>query len=113
MTLASLCVQTAFSMLNDSCLIMCPKYPSFLALILCSSAACSSNLSHTSTLVTLAVHGIRRTLLAHLFSKAVIFISSAFLTVQLSQPYVATGHTRAFTRRHLDLFVMPLFLEVV
>src|SRR5438552_2460697 len=56
-------VITAFSMLNDSCLIMCPKYPSFLALMFCRNSGFSCNLSHTATLVTLAVHDTLRTLL--------------------------------------------------
>ena len=104
-------VITAFSILNDSCLIMCPKYPSFLAFTLCSNSGFSCNLSHTATLVSFAVHGTLRTLLAQLLSNALSFISSAFLRVQLSHPYVATGHTKAFTKRHFDFFVIPLFFS--
>ena len=106
-------VITALSILYDSCLIMCPKYPSFLAFTLCSNSGFSCNLSHTATLVSFAVHGTLRTLLAQLFSNALSFISSAFLRVQLSHPYVATGHTKAFTKRHFDFFVIPLFLAQV
>src|SRR5437899_5230275 len=72
-------VITAFSILDDSCLIMCPKYPSFLAFTLCSNSGFSCNLSPTATLVSFAVHGTLRTLLAQLFSNALSFISSVFL----------------------------------
>jgi len=41
----------------------------------------------------LAVHQIRRIFLSPFISKASRCVSSFFLSVQLSQPYVATGHT--------------------
>ena len=44
----------------------------------------------------LAIQGTLRNLLQH-SSKASIFLCSAFLTVQLSQPYVTTGKTIALT----------------
>src|SRR6188508_3725613 len=72
-------VMTIFSMLGDFCLIMCPMYLSFLIFRLFKNSEFSCNLSQTSTLVTFAVHGIRSTLLAQLFSNAVSFIYLPFL----------------------------------
>ena len=46
----------------------------------------------------LAVQGTLRSLLQHHSSKASILWHSAFFTVQLSQPYLATGKTIALTR---------------
>ena len=50
----------------------------------------------------LAVQGTLKSLLQHHSSKASILQCSAFLTVQLSHPYMTTGKTIALTR-HLDL----------
>ena len=47
----------------------------------------------------LAVQGTLKSLLQHHSSKASIFQHSAFITVQLSHPYVTTGKTVALTRR--------------
>ena len=46
----------------------------------------------------LAVHGTLKSLLQHHSSKASIFQHSAFLTVQLSHPYMTTGKTIALAR---------------
>ena len=46
----------------------------------------------------LAVHGTLKSLLQHHSSKASILQSSAFFTVQLSNPYMTTGKTIALTR---------------
>ena len=46
----------------------------------------------------LAVQGILKSLLQHHSSKALILWHSAFFIVQLSQPYMTTGKTIAFTR---------------
>ena len=47
----------------------------------------------------LAVQGTPRSFLQHHSSKASILQCSAFLTVQLSHPYMTTGKTVALTRR--------------
>ena len=47
----------------------------------------------------LAVQGTLKSLLQHHSSKASIFRCSAFFTVQLSHPYMATGKTIALTRQ--------------
>ena len=46
----------------------------------------------------LAIQGTLKSLLQHHSSKASIFQCSAFFTVQLSHPYMATGKTIALTR---------------
>ena len=45
-----------------------------------------------------AVQGTLKSLLQHYSSKESIFRHSAFLTVQLSHPYMTTGKTTALTR---------------
>ena len=47
----------------------------------------------------LAGQGTLKSLLQHHSSKASIFQHSAFFLVQLSQPYMTTGKTRALTRQ--------------
>ena len=47
----------------------------------------------------LAVQGTLKSLFQHHSSKALILRHSAFLTVQLSHPYMTTGKTIALTRR--------------
>ena len=47
----------------------------------------------------LAVQGTLKSMLQHHSSKASIFRHSAFLTAQLSHPYMTTGKTIALTRR--------------
>ena len=49
----------------------------------------------------LAVQGTFQSLLQHLSSKGSVFWCSAFLTVQLSHPYMTTGKTIPLTRRPL------------
>ena len=53
----------------------------------------------THSLVFFAVHETRRIFLSPFTSKASIRVSVFFLSVQLSQPYVATCHTSAFISR--------------
>ena len=58
----------------------------------------------------LAVQGTLKSLLQHYSSKASILRCSAFLIVQLSQPYMTTGKTIALTRRIFVDKVMSLLL---
>uniref|UniRef100_A0A670YVJ8 Uncharacterized protein n=1 Tax=Pseudonaja textilis TaxID=8673 RepID=A0A670YVJ8_PSETE len=55
----------------------------------------------------------RNLLLQHQSSKASILWCSAFLTVQLSQPYIATGKTRALTIRTFVGRVMSLLFSML
>jgi len=60
----------------------------------------------------LAVQGTLKSLLQHHSSKASILWHSAFLTVQLSYPYMTTGKTIALTRRTFVGKVMSLLLNI-
>ena len=61
----------------------------------------------------LAVQGTLKTLLQHHSSKASILQHSAFFTVQLSHPYMATGKTIALTRRTFVDKVMSLLFNIL
>ena len=61
----------------------------------------------------LAVQGTLKSLLQHHSSNASILQCSAFLTVQLSHPYMTTGKTIASTRRTLVGKVMSLLLKML
>ena len=61
----------------------------------------------------LAVQGTLKSLLQHHSSKASILWRSAFLTVQLSHPYMTTGKTIALTRWTFVGRVMSLFLNML
>ena len=61
----------------------------------------------------LAVQGTLKSLLQHHSSKALILRRSAFLTVQLSHPYMTTGKTIALTRRTCVDKVMSLLLNML
>ena len=61
----------------------------------------------------LAVQGTLKSLLQHHSSKASILRSSAFFTVQLSNPYMTTGKTIALTRWTLVGKVMSLLLNML
>ena len=54
-----------------------------------------------------------KSLLQHHSSKALIFQCLAFLTVQLSHPYLTTGKTIAFTRRTFVGKVMSLLFNML
>ena len=61
----------------------------------------------------LAVQGTFKSLLQHHSSKASIFWHSAFLTVQLSHPYMTTGKTIALTRQTFVWKVMSLLFNML
>ena len=60
-----------------------------------------------------SVQGTLKSLLQHHSSKASILQRSAFLTVQLSNPYMTTGKTIALTRWTLVGKVMSLLLNML
>ena len=60
----------------------------------------------------LAVQGTLKSLLQHHSSKAILW-HSAFLTVQLSHPYMTTGKTTALTRRTIVDKVMSLLFNML
>ena len=61
----------------------------------------------------LAVQGTLKSLLQHHSSKASILWHSAFLTVQISHPYMATGKTIALTRGTFVGKVMSLLFNML
>ena len=61
----------------------------------------------------LAVQGTLKSLLQHHSSKASMLWRSAFLTVQLSHPYLTSGKTIALTRRDFVGKVMSLLLNML
>ena len=61
----------------------------------------------------LAVQGTLKSLLQHHSSKASILQCSAFLTVQLSHPYMTTGKTIAVTRWTFVGKVMSLLFSML
>ena len=61
----------------------------------------------------LAVQGTLKSLLQHYSSKAPVLLCSAFFTVQLSHPYMATGKTIALTRRTFVDKVMSLLYNIL
>ena len=61
----------------------------------------------------LAVQGTLKSLLQYHNSKALIFECSAFLTVQLSHPYMTTGKTIALTRWTFVGKVMSLLFNML
>ena len=61
----------------------------------------------------LAVHGTLKSLLQHHSSKASVLRCSAFFTVQLSHPYMATGKTIALTRQAFVGKAMSLLFNML
>ena len=85
---------------NESALrIRWPKYWSFSFSISPSNEHPGLISFRMDWLDLLAVQGTLKSLLQHYSSKASILRCSAFLTVQLSHPYMTTGTTIASTRR--------------
>ena len=76
-----------------------PKYQSFSFSISPSKEHPGLISFRMDWLDLLAVQGTLKSLLQHQSSKASILWFSAFLTVQLSHPYMTTGKTIALTRR--------------
>ena len=87
-----------------------PKYWSFSCSISPSNEYPGLISFRMDWLDLLAVQGTLKSLLQHHSSKASIFWYSAFLTVQLSHPYMITGKTIALTRWTFVGKVMSLFL---
>ena len=99
---------------NESILRMrCPKYWSFSFSIIASKEIPGLLSFRMDWLDLLAVQGTLKSLLQHHSSKASILWHSAFFTVQLSHPYMATGKTIALTRWTLVGKVMSLLLNML
>ena len=84
---------------NESTLhIRCPKYWSFSLSIIPSNEHPGLISFRKDWVDFLAVQGTLKSLLQQHSSKSSILQCSAFLTVQLSHPYMTTGKTIALTR---------------
>ena len=102
------------SLSNESTLRMrWPKYWSFSFSISPSSEHPGLISFRMDRLDLLAVQGTLKSLLQHHSSKAAILQHSAFLTVQLSHPYMTTGKTIALTRWTFVGKVMSLLLNML
>ena len=99
---------------NESTLRMrWPKYWSFSFSISPSNEHPGLIFFSVDWLDLLAVQGTLKTLFQHHSSKASIFLSSAFFTIQLSHPYMTTGKTIALTSQTFVGKVMSLFLNML
>ena len=99
---------------NESTLrIRWPKYWSFSFSIIPSKEHPGLISFKMDWLDLLSVQGTLKSLLQHHSSKASILWRSAFFTVQLSHPYMATGKTLAFTRQAFVGKVMSLFFNML
>ena len=90
-----------------------PKYCSFSFSISPSSENPGLISFRIDWLDLLAVQGTLKSLLQHHSSKASILRYSAFLTVQLSHPYMTTGETIALTRWNFVGKVMSLLFNML
>ena len=99
---------------NESTLRMrCTKYWSFSFTLSPSSEHPGLISFRMDWLDILAVQGTLKSLPQHHSSKASIFQHSAFLTVQLSHPYMTTGKTIALTRQTFVGKVMSLLFNIL
>ena len=99
---------------NESALhIRWPKYWSFSFKISPSNEHPGLISFRMDWLDLLAVQGTPKSLLQHHTSKASILWHSAFFTVQLSHPYMATGKTKALTRWTFVSKVMSLLFNML
>jgi len=80
-------------------LMVWPQYANFLALTVSNSSLFTPAVLRINSLVFFAVHETRRIFLGPFISKASRRVSSFFLSVQLSQPYIAKGHISTFINR--------------
>ena len=90
-----------------------PKYWSFSFSISPSNEYLGLISFRMDWLDLLAVQGTLKSLLQHHSSKASVFRHSAFYTVQLSHPYMATGNTIALTRQTFVGKVMSLLFNIL
>ena len=94
-------------------LIRWPKYWSFSYSISSSNEYSGLISFRMDWLDLLAVQGTLKSLLKHHSSNASILWHSAFFTVQLSHPYMATGKTIALTRQTFVSKIMSLLFNML
>ena len=99
---------------NES--VLCIRWPQFwsFSFTISPSSEYSGLISfRMDWLDLLAIQGTLKGLLQHHSSKASILLCSAFLLVQLSHSYMATGKTIALSRRTFVGKVMSLLLNML
>ena len=97
---------------NES--ILCIRWPKYCSFSISPSNEYSELISfRMDCLDLLAVQGTLKSLLQHHSSKASILRCSAFVTVQLSHPYMTTGKTIALTGWTFVSKVMSLFFNML
>src|SRR6218665_248505 len=94
-----------FSKHDPSFLMMCPNYFIFLSFTIPSNFLSTPAFPNTHLFVRFSVHNICIIILKHFISNASILLSSSFLIVQPSHPYIATGHTNVLRS---SIFVVTL-----
>ena len=95
-------------------LAVCIRWPKYWSVSISPSNEYSGLISLKIYLFDLlAVQGTLRSLLQHHSLKASVFQHSTFFTVQLSQPYVATGKTIALTARTFGGQVVSLLFNTL
>jgi len=87
-------------------------FASVLALTVSNSSLLTPALLRIHSFVFFAVHETRRIFLSPFILMASWYTSSFFLSVQLSQPYIATGHTSAFISRIFVEIGMPWLFHI-
>jgi len=94
-----------------SCFLMVwPQYASFFALAASNSSLFAPALLRTHSFVFFADHETRRIFLSPFIWNASRRVSSFFLGVQLSQPYIVIGHTSALiSRTFVEIGMLWLF----
>ena len=100
---------------NESALcIRCPKYWSFSFSISPSNEYSGLVSFRIDWLDLLAVQGTLKSLFQHQGSKASILHCSAFIKIQLSDPYMTTGKTIASARQNfVTKVIFLLFLKIL
>ena len=96
---------------NES--VLCIKWPEYWSSSFSISPYSGLISFRMDWLDLLAVQGILKSLLQHHSSKASILWCSAFLTVQLSHPYMTTGKTIALTRWTFVSKVLSLLFSML
>jgi len=100
----------SFSRQFPCCLMVWPQYASFFAFTVSNSSLFTPALLRTHSFVFFADHETRRIFFSPFISKESRRVSSFFLSVQLSQPYVTTGHTSAFISLvFVEIGILSLF----
>src|SRR6218665_2617275 len=95
----------SFSKHDPSFLMMCPKYFIFLYFTIPSNFLSTPAFSSTHLCVRFSVHDIFIIILKHLISNASILLSSSFLIVHPTHPYIAT-YIHTYIQTYIHTYVV-------